>query len=307
VNPIAKIVLYLLAVVLIALFLAPPVFWGLQALGAQGIALGLESHPFHRVFSRITQIAALVLLWPMIRWVKIQNLTQLGIEPNPRRWRDLAVGLGLAITPVAILAAGYVQFDILRIRNEFSLNPMIRIFFTAAFVSVFEEFLFRGVLLGLAIRSLRSIPALTVVSVGFSVIHFIKPKGLIPVEDVTWMSGFHLLGSSFEGGLAFSVLIGGMITLFVIGWITGVATLATRSLWMAIGLHAGWILIQQSVNLVTRYRIKPPEELMPWVGPSVVSGMVPTGVVPVLVLLVTGGLVWWYLRGVGYGRNQGCN
>lgn len=234
-------------------------------------------------------------------------MSQLGIEPNANKWRDLCVGLALAFIPVTILALIYLQVDVLRVRTEFSLSPLIRIFFTAAFVSVFEEFLFRGVLLGLAIRSMQKGAALVVVSVVFSVIHFIKPKGLIPADEVSWMSGWHLLGSSFDGGLAPSILVGGMMTLFVIGLITGVATLVTRSLWLAIGLHAGWILVQQSTNLWARYRIKPPDALMPWVGPNVVSGMVPTGIVPVILLLVTAALVWWYLRRVGSRVIQGSH
>lgn len=302
VNPIAKIILYLLAVVLITIVLSPPVFWGLQALGREGLAMGLDQHPFHRVFSRIVQIAALVFLWPLIRSIKIRSWSQLGIYPNPHWGRDLAAGLVIAIIPVALLTVGYLQFEVFRIRNEFSLTPIIRIFFTAAFVSVFEEVLFRGVLLGLAIQSIKRLPALVVVSVAFSVIHFIKPKGLIPADSVHWMSGFELLGSSLDGGLALSVLFGGLVTLLVIGMITGVATLWTRSLWLAIGLHAGWILVQQSVNLFARYRIKPPDALMPWVGPNVVSGMVPTGIIPVILLLVTAGFVWWYLKCVSTGN-----
>lgn len=298
VNPLAKIVIYLLAVVFVAIVLAPPVFWGLQALGDAGLAVGLEKHPFHRVFSRIVQITAMVFLWPLILWVKVRNLGQLGIQPNPHRWRDLAWGIGIAMVPVAILAGIYLSVDILRVRNEFSLLPMIRIFFTAAFVSVFEEFLFRAVLLGLAIQTMRRIPALALVSFAFAIVHFIKPKGIIPAEDITWLSSIHLIGSSFDDALAPSILLGGMVTLFVIGWITGVATLATKSIWLAIGLHAGWIFVQQTTHIITRNRLKPPDELMPWIGPNVVSGMVPTGIVPVVVLLVTGGVVWWYLRRV---------
>ncbi|MFY8215680.1 MAG: CPBP family intramembrane glutamic endopeptidase [Chthoniobacterales bacterium] len=303
-NPIAKIILYLFAVVLVAILLSPPVFWGLQALGREGLALGLDQHPFHRVFSRIVQIAALVFLWPLIRSIQIKKISQLGLGPNPNALRDFSVGLALAVIPVALLTVGYLQWDVMRIRNEFSLTPIVRILFTAAFVSVFEEFLFRGLLLGLAIQSMKRVPALIVVSAAFSVVHFIKPKGLIPADEVHWMSGFDLLGSSLDGGLAISVLAGGLVTLFVIGMITGFTTLRTRSLWLAIGLHAGWILIQQSVNLFARYRIKPPDALMPWVGRNVVSGMVPTGIVPVILLLVTGLCVWWYLSRVGIGNRK---
>ena len=73
---------------------------------------------------------------------------------------------------------------------------------------------------------------------------------------------------------------------------------STRSLWLPVGLHAGWVLGQQLINLVGKYRVKPPDAFLPWVGPNVVSGMVPTGIAPAAALLVTGALVWWYLARV---------
>ena len=48
--------------------------------------------------------------------------------------------------------------------------------------------------------------------------------------------------------------------------------------------------------MAEKYRVKPPEALMPWIGPNVVSGAVPTGLVPLGVLLLTRAGVWIYLR-----------
>jgi hypothetical protein len=74
------------------------------------------------------------------------------------------------------------------------------------------------------------------------------------------------------------------------------ATIRTRSLWLAIGLHAGWIFCQQTLQWLAKFRVKPPEALLPWIGPNVVSGAVPTGLVPLSVLLLTAAGVWFYLR-----------
>ena len=74
------------------------------------------------------------------------------------------------------------------------------------------------------------------------------------------------------------------------------ATIRTRSLWLAIGLHAGWIFCQQTLQWLAKFRVKPPEALLPWIGPNVVSGAVPTGLVPRSVLLLTAAGVWFYLR-----------
>jgi membrane protease YdiL (CAAX protease family) len=92
------------------------------------------------------------------------------------------------------------------------------------------------------------------------------------------------------------ILLSGFVSLFVAGMILAAATFRTRSLWLAIGLHAGWIFCQQVLQWLARYRVKPPDELMPWVGPNVVSGAVPTGLLPLGALLLTGAGLWYYLR-----------
>jgi len=72
--------------------------------------------------------------------------------------------------------------------------------------------------------------------------------------------------------------------------------LRTRSLFLAIGLHAGWIFGQQTLQWMAKFRIKPPDALLPWVGPNVVSGAVPTGLIPTGVLLLTLAITFYYLR-----------
>ena len=86
-------------------------------------------------------------------------------------------------------------------------------------------------------------------------------------------------------------MLGGFTTLFCVGWILGSARLQTRSLWLSIGLHAGWILGIMSFSKATR-RILKIQETLPWFG-----GDLTVGLGSVAVVLLTGGLVWLYLRG----------
>ena len=57
-----------------------------------------------------------------------------------------------------------------------------------------------------------------------------------------------------------------------------------------------WIFCQQGLQWLAKYRVQPPEALLPWIGPNVVSGAVPIGLLPLGVLLLTAGGVWFYLR-----------
>jgi len=86
-----------------------------------------------------------------------------------------------------------------------------------------------------------------------------------------------------------------MATLFAAGMLLAWAAVRTRSLWLPIGLHAGWILGQQGLNWLAKYRVKPPEEFLPWIGPSLVSGVVPTGLLPLAAFAVTAAATAAYL------------
>ncbi len=295
-NPLVILIAYLCGVVLLACVVAPPLYWAGDALARQGILSGLKGFPFHRYFSRCLQISTLVLLWPAFRLAGIRSLASLGLGRNPSWQRDLAAGLAIAFVPVACLAAGYIGFDIYRLKSGFAAAGFFKILLTASAVAVLEEFLFRGVLLGLCVRAFGLWPAAAVSSVLFGAVHFMRvAKPAVP-EPVGWLSGFEQLPLAFSSAPPWPLLGWGFLSLVIAGLILAAATLRTRSLFLAIGLHAGWILGQQGLQLVAKFRAKPPESLLPWVGPNVVSGAVPTGVVPAGVLLATAGLVLLYLR-----------
>ena len=287
-NPLAKLSLYVVAVVLLAALLSPPVYWLVHDLHPV-----LDGIPFRRFFSRTALIVALVLLWPTLRWMNVRRISELGIERNPRALAHVLAGLTLAALPLLLLAGFYFAADIYNLRSRIEWKKFAPILATTAVVPVIEEFLFRGVLLGLAVRYWGRWVGVVAISLVFAAVHFIDSR--YNVTDVRWWSGFEVLGNAFSNSGGALIAFAGAVSLFVLGVIFALATLRTRSLWLAIGLHAGCIFGQQALNVVARFRIKPPDAWMPWAGPNVVHGMVPTGFVPLAALLVIGALVWWYL------------
>ena len=91
-----RLLVYPVAVVLLACVMSPPLYWAGTYLAGAGILPIVEGFPFHRYFSRSIQISALLLLWPAFRWVGIHRLSVLGIDPNARWKSDLAAGFCLA-------------------------------------------------------------------------------------------------------------------------------------------------------------------------------------------------------------------
>jgi len=287
VPALGKILLYLVIVVLLGAVLAPPIYWVLHE---------AVDFPFYRYLSRVTQVTAFVLLGPLLFWLGIHSTREFGLERNPQAVRDVFTGILLALAPGALFGGAYLVLDVYRIKQD-DLMPflLLRIALTAGFVAVAEEFLFRGVLLGLAAKSFGRWPAAVGVSVVFAGVHFLRP-GKQPDSGVEWWSGLAQILRVFDAAPPLSLWITGFLSLLIAGMILALATFRTRSLWLPIGLHAGWIFCQQALQWLARYRVKPSEALMPWVGPNVVSGAVPTGLVPLGVLVLTGAGVWFYLR-----------
>ena len=69
--------------------------------------------------------------------------------------------------------------------------------------------------------------------------------------------------------------------------VLGYARLRTRSLWLPIGLHAGWVFGLKSFNKVSRH-LSPPNL---WIGDDLLHGLG-----PVLAVALTGLLVWRWLE-----------
>jgi membrane protease YdiL (CAAX protease family) len=88
---------------------------------------------------------------------------------------------------------------------------------------------------------------------------------------VTWLSGFVSIAHSFWQFGDPSLLAAGFLTLFVVGCILADARLQTRSLWLSIGLHAGWIFANGTFSRAAR-RV---DRALPWIGKDLLVGIIP--------------------------------
>lgn len=297
---IGKILAYAVVAFAAGAMVAPPVFWLGQTMEAGGLSDWLAKFPFHRVLSRCLQVSALVLLVPALRWVGLRRPADLGLRRNTLALTDLGAGIVLATSLVAVAAVAGLLVGWSDWREGEDFSALGRIALTAAVVSCVEEAVFRGVVLGVCLWSLPRAGAIGLTSLLFAVVHFLKPaKTSLAAGDVRWWSGFT---EAFQFGAALpgsSLLFFGLASLLLAGWILGTAAVGTRSLWLPVGLHAGWVFSQQTSNLFLA-STAPADTAgwLPWVGPNLVSGAVPTGLVPLAALFATGWLVRLYLRHV---------
>ena len=203
----------------------------------------------------------------------VRSGTDLGLTPNPRWYPDLFAGILLAAIPLLCCGALLIALNVYSFRHNFAWVRFGKIVAASITVPVIEETFFRGIVLGVLLRTGRQYVSIFVTSALFSVIHFLKAPAQVSAIT-TWTSGFNSIAHSFWQFGDPTMLISAFATLFLIGWILADARVLTRSLWLPIGLHGGWILGSGAFNRVARQ-----ENLaLPWLGKNLLVGIVPLGV-----------------------------
>lgn len=247
----------------------------------QRLAGSCERARFERYFSRSLLISALVLLPFLYRYIR-----NLGSAPHAHILRSLSwknagihfsAGLGLGALALGILGA------ILMATDAATPKPAgfgIADFFSKALLPALgagfiEEWIFRGVLLGLWLRSGKIAAAIIGSSLMFAFVHFLKPPSGTELADPSaWNAGFVTLSEvigHFANPLFF---VTDFATLTLLGLILACCRLLTCSLWLPIGLHAGLVLALKSFSSLAHLDFS--SKLHPWwIGDSLSSGILP--------------------------------
>lgn len=242
------LLLFLIAPVLAALA-APWIYQALQSFAAEGSVLDA---PFHRVTSRIVLIMVALLLYPACKLSGIRNKADCGLTGLPDRFALIRLGLWLGIgSMLAVYLLGVVLgvfvWDTGGKSSSYLIRKIVQALAGGLAVGIFEEILFRGFILGALRKSLRSVTAVLFGSFLFSIVHFMRP---VDPETVSqWNSGFLLMGNLFaRAGESF---LQEASTLFCMGVVLSVLTLWTHSIYVAIGLHTGWVWVMMLFRLFT--------------------------------------------------------
>lgn len=139
---------------------------------------------------------------------------------------------------------------------------------------IIEEFLFRGLLLGVWLRIAKPGKALLCVSAIFAFVHFLQPPaGAVLADPSSPMAGFRLLGLIFAHFANPQFIAAELLLLFTLGLLLGATRLRTSALWFPIGLHAGLVFAFKSFNMLHEQADSPLRPL--WIGETLRSGLFP--------------------------------
>ncbi|MBN1959549.1 MAG: CPBP family intramembrane metalloprotease [Deltaproteobacteria bacterium] len=281
-----KILVFIISTVLLGCILAPPLYWLGHAVGDSGLWPFLSEFEFHRYFTRAILIAAIVLLWPLLRALQIRRWSDLGLAANPARIRHILLGFLFASLGLGITAAILVVTDRAYMRDAIRYANLPNALLSGVVVAFIEESLFRGALFGALRKSFTWLKALIILSIVFAALHFLKPPDNIQFDTVTWISGFELFPQLFWQYGDPILLFGGFLTLIIFSLVLGFTVVQTKSLYAAMGLHAGWVFALKGFKQFGRLKGEPSI----WVGSDLL-----TGLVPVFLVAATGALMSFYL------------
>ncbi len=332
-SDVTKLLLYLISCFLLAALLTPWVYNAGTFLGeatadrsinplVDYVGLHARKAEFPDFFKRSLLASALLLLLPLLFSMRLRtDPAPLRESPwsvylpsravahvegqrlrNPRfGWLQLFIGF--------LLAAGlfFGMGWLLLTMEWFSLQDPVpwekalkKSAVPTVTASLLEEIVFRGVLLGICLRTFRPTVAILIVSLLFAALHFLQPpddvavfvknapvpEGAMFIDPSSGISGFQLLQAIGMRFRDFELVLFEFISLAVVGLILAHARYATASLWLPIGLHSGWIF---AYTFFGRIALRNPDldtNLNYLIGSDLKEGLVPLVTLAVTALLV---------------------
>jgi len=209
------------------------------------------------VFARVVMVSAVIGVVLSYRVLGLTQPRRFGlIPPTAFHRRDWLVGFAIAMS--CVLSAVALKFAVGEI--VWSMDPIGsvigRLFkgaFSAVLIGAIEETIFRGLLLGALYRKFGAVPAMLLGNIIFSGAHCmqaVKGEGTAAsaLPQAWWDLGVsvrvveELLGVFGSDPQRTALKF---FALFLFGLLTSYAAVKRRSLYLAMGLHAGTVFILQ--------------------------------------------------------------
>jgi membrane protease YdiL (CAAX protease family) len=199
---------------------------------------------FEEIFGAVFILATAALVLSSHRsLLRQQFLRDAGLGPRDRA--NLLRGFLLAVA--SMIALGAVMTLAGSITPQISeplhsiLRTAVKALITASLVGCLEELFFRGVLFKGLREDSRPATAFTVANLLYAASHFFKPPETFQLTGLDPLAGFRFVGAALERFHDPEAILPGLVGLFIIGVVLSYALVRTQSLYLSIGLHAGWV------------------------------------------------------------------
>jgi membrane protease YdiL (CAAX protease family) len=202
--------------------------------------------PLRKIIRKATQVFLLLGIIPAMFYLKLSR-QELGFAEKPVFFKQLRLGFALGfftLMPVFIVLY-LLDIQVPDLSQPWTwgwlAKKLIIELLLALLVSLFEEPIFRGILLAGLSRKLPVMATIFISAFYYAILHFLDSKTPIPRQDLDIFSGFHLLGEAFIN-LLNPAILSAFSSLFMVGIFLGLLrTRVPASLGVCIGCHTCWV------------------------------------------------------------------
>jgi uncharacterized protein len=228
------------------------------------------SWAFHRVAGRIAMLVLILGLVWLCRHLQLRTKRDFGYALPWRRFLAQSLLWGLIGMATAGVGAAFLLLTQLRVMDPsfvLSAAGFARIFLVGVgsgiSVALLEETVFRGIMHTAIARESGAWTAALLTAPLFAVLHFFA-KVRIPAADIGWGSGFDLLVLSFAPLSHPGLVLDSFLSWLTVGLILSLTRVLTGNIAVALGLHAGWVVVLRMLQESTTSGNSPAYSA--WVG-----------------------------------------
>jgi membrane protease YdiL (CAAX protease family) len=256
--------------------------WFVGAIVLAGILAALLAYPvfevtthfahfaFHRVASRIAMLLLIGELVWVCRHLGLRARSDFGYGLPWRRFMLVSLAAGVLGMATAGIGAAFLLGTHLRTAvPDFmpSAASFLHIFLvglaSGIAVALLEESVMRGAMHTAIEREGGPWLAALLTAPLFAVLHFFA-KVHIPVEELHYGSGFDLLSRSFTPLADFGAVYDAFLAWLLVGLLLSATRILTGNIAVALGLHAGWVIVLRMLQESTTTGSAPRYAM--WVG-----------------------------------------
>jgi uncharacterized protein len=226
------------------------------------------SWAFHRVASRVAMLVLIGELVWLCRHLNLGRARDFGYGLPWRRFLKVSGTWGAIGIATAGVGAAFLLSTHLRVATlSFTPTLLARLFLvglsSGVAVALIEETVMRGAMHTAIERESGPWTAALLTAPLFAVVHFFAKARIAP-EDVGWGSGFDLLLRSFAPLAQPALVFDSFLSWLIVGLILSLTRVLTGNIAVAIGLHAGWVVVLRMLQEGTTSGAAPQYAF--WVG-----------------------------------------
>lgn len=206
------------------------------------------AYNFGKVMRRVLMLAALIVFVVLRKSLKICPLMALGMTLRSGCFRKFFFGFLMAIISLLIYYFLALLFGAWIVHIDYHvagivISKIAKYILVGCLIGLIEEVFFRGFVLQSFMEDMSVATAVCATSAIYSVLHFFQAevpvtRGFQPFVGCTTMSQFlkPLFSQIIEN-------LPSIIGLFLVGVVLSYAFLLSKSLYLSIGLHSGWVFM----------------------------------------------------------------